>query len=698
MSAALDLQSSVQFLKGVGPRSAAKFAKLHVHTLSDLLFTLPTRYIDRRTIDSTGAVSSGSDRVVVGEVVSSAVTQFGRRRAFRAIIDDSSGPIEAVWFHFSPKRMAQQVKAGQCVMLSGTVSQYGRKRQFVHPEVEAMQSGEVPASAARVIPVYPSTEGLTQRSLRQAMSRAWQAVGDCLTEIVPADLRKSHALLTMQSALQAVHFPDNDCDIEALNQWCSPAQRSLIFGEAFVLELGLALRRAQAKQQRAEPLPWCATVAQEFSETLPFTMTAAQTRVLSEVAEDLAMATPMHRLVQGDVGSGKTAVATACALQAIRAGRQVALMAPTEILAEQHAASIRPWMSQLGVPMAHMTGSTSREERALMLDQLMSGELPFVIGTHALLEDDVQFAHLGLVLIDEQHRFGVAQRMTLRSKGVQPHVLVLTATPIPRSLAMSHYGDIDISIIDELPPGRKPVMTKHYTEPQRTRMYAGMRREIQRGRQVYVVCPLVEESEHIAARDATQTWQDLCAAMGEDVNVALLHGRMSADEKATVMQAFSAGDVQVLVSTTVIEVGVDVPNATVMIIEQAERFGLAQLHQLRGRVGRGQEQSYCVLMTPARLSEDAAQRIDTMVASTDGFHIAEVDLAMRGPGEFLGTKQSGIPDLQLVDLLRDGPILEEARQAAFACIADDPELRNQPQLLHAVLQRWAHKLELGSVG
>ncbi len=473
----------------------------------------------------------------------------------------------------------------------------------------------------------------------------------------------------------------------------------MIFEEAFMLELGLAVRRAMICREVGPLVKLDATSVDEYVRALPFTLTVAQQRALSEIVEDLSGPHPMHRLLQGDVGSGKTAVAVGALFYIVKAGWQGAVMAPTEILAEQHYRTMTPWLKKLGIPVAMLTGSTRKGERRHILDALANGELPLIVGTHALIEEQVLFAKLGLAVIDEQHRFGVTQRLALIGKGkVSPHTLVLSATPIPRTLAMTYYGDLAVSILDMMPPGRQPILTRCYDEKDRARLYAGMRKELERGRQVYVVYPLVEESEKIDLRDATDMAEQLKNEFAPHFVVGLLHGRMNSEAKEKIMSAFSSGKIDVLVATTVIEVGVDVPNATVMVVEHAERFGLAQLHQLRGRVGRGVHRSYCILMRGKRSSSEARARLAILASTDDGFKVAEEDLKLRGPGELMGTRQSGIPILRVVRLVEDDAIINEARAAAFSEIEADPMLNNNPQLWESLMRTWGDRLQLTQSG
>jgi ATP-dependent DNA helicase RecG len=551
------------------------------------------------------------------------------------------------------------------------------------------------------VPVYPATEGLHQKTLRSVIKRIVDEYADQAPDCLPLALRERLQLLGASQALREVHFPSAAADLEALNQWSSAAHRRLVFEEFFLLELGLALRQRETTiEERAMAYRGTGVLADRLRTKLPFTLTAAQERVLAELGENLQRPHPMNRLLQGDVGSGKTIVALLAMLLAIESGFQAAIMAPTEILAEQHYRTMQVLVQTLGVRIALLTSGTKGRRRRELLQTIADGDVDLIVGTHTLIQEGVEFKALALAVIDEQHRFGVLQRATLKRKGYFPDVLVMTATPIPRTLAMTVYGDLDVSTIDELPPGRLPVLTKLCYESRRSESYELLRGAVRQGRQVYVVYPLIEESEKMDLRAATAMAEHLQHEVFPEYRVGLLHGRLKRDEKEDIMRGFLAGDLQVLVSTTVIEVGVDVPNASVMLIEHAERFGLAQLHQLRGRVGRSHHQAYCLLMAHFPMSEEAKQRLQALTESHDGFAIAEKDLDIRGPGEFLGTRQSGLPELRVAHLIRDQRILAEARQEAFALVARDPQLAlpEHATLRQALMSRWQHKFELMSVG
>ncbi|MGB9604572.1 MAG: ATP-dependent DNA helicase RecG, partial [Bryobacteraceae bacterium] len=513
---------------------------------------------------------------------------------------------------------------------------------------------------------------------------------------LPASIRRRLRLPDLWTSLRSLHFPPEQGDLRLLNSFRTPAQIRLIFEEFFWLQYGLAVRRSAARSQSGIAFELNDRVRERIKQMLPFKPTAAQKRVLAEIAADMARPHPMNRLLQGDVGSGKTLVAAEAAIIAIENGYQVAMLAPTEILAAQHDYYFRNLFHKLGYQVGLLTGSSTKREKALMKKLLAEGVVQFAVGTHALLEEDVEFRRLGLAIIDEQHRFGVLQRLRFMRKGERPDVLVMTATPIPRTLALTLYGDLDVSVIDELPPGRKPIITRHVTEDQIERVWSFLRRQVEASRQAYVVYPVIEESETQARKAAEKMYRHLSQTVFPDLRVGLLHGRLPANEKEAIMESFKRGEIQILVSTTVIEVGVDVPNATVMVIEQAERFGLAQLHQLRGRVGRGAEQSYCILVT-GPLNDISRERIRTLVESRDGFYIAEMDLKLRGPGEFFGTRQAGLPSLRVANILRDAELLELARREAADFLASGPP-DEQRSALDYVRSQWQRRFGLAQVG
>lgn len=700
------LTQPIQFIKGVGPSRAQALKRLGIETIGDALALLPRRYEDRTHLKPIHRLELGKQGTFEGTILVSGRTRTGRgNRLYEIIVGDATGTIRCLWFQFHEPYMRQRYRPGQHVIVTGEVraNPYNAYRKEVHhPDVEVVEDDEQePLHVGRVVPVYPATEGLQHKTIRTVLRRIVDEYAPHVPEYLPAPMCERLQLMSAPMALQAVHFPAPDTDLDALNAWSSPAHRRLVFEEFFLLELGLALRhRDTAVEAREYAYQGTGELMERMRGQLPFQLTAAQDRVLAEIVADMRRPHPMNRLLQGDVGSGKTIVALLGMLLAIESGFQAAIMAPTEILAEQHYVTMQQLAAPFGVRVARLTSALKGTRRQRLLMAIAAGQVQLIVGTHALIQEDVTFNRLGLTVIDEQHRFGVLQRATFKHKGYQPDVLVMTATPIPRTLAMTVYGDLEVSVIDELPPGRLPVMTKLYYDNRRAEGYEMIRRELRAGRQAYVVYPLIEESEKMDVRAATAMAQQLQHDIFPEFRVGLLHGRLKSDEKENIMRAFSGGDLQVLVSTTVIEVGVDIPNATVMLIEHAERFGLAQLHQLRGRVGRRAHQSYCLLMANFPMSEDAKQRLRVLTESHDGFVIAERDLEIRGPGEFMGTRQSGLPELRVAHLIRDQRVLAEARREAFALVAQDPQLAlpEHAMLRRALVERWQQKFELLHVG
>lgn len=702
------LETPIRLIKGVGPKMAETLAKKNIASIEDLLYLTPLRYEDRRRLKKISELRPGVSEVFFAELRSvTSQTTRGGRSVFEAIASDETGTISFKWFNFNLRFMKSSWIAGRRGVFSGEVKQFGLLREIHHPDVEWLADGEDPLEAmagdplnfGRILPVYPLTAGLHQKPLRKVMKEAVDSFAAAAGDGLPAAIREKRGLLPLGEALRQVHFPDRDADPVMLDQGATQAHRTLVFDEFFFLQLGLAVKRSGTTLEEGIPFGVSHRYTKELLKLLPFQLTEAQRRVLSEIKADMMAPHPMHRLVQGDVGSGKTLVALMAALVAVENGYQVAIMAPTEILAEQHFLNIHRWCDQLGVVTALVTAGMRGKAKAAALEGIARGDAQIVIGTHAVIQEKVEFAKLGLGIIDEQHRFGVLQRGLLKKKGQNPDILVMTATPIPRTLAMTVYGDLSLSVIDQMPPGRTPVETRVCRESQRQQVYRVIRDEIERGRQAYVIYPLVEESEKSDLKAATQMAEHLKNDIFPDLKVALLHGRMKPEEKEETMRGFKARETDILVATTVIEVGIDVPNATVMVIEHAERFGLSQLHQLRGRVGRGSEHSRCILVAGERLSEEGRRRLEVMVETTDGFRIAEADLEIRGPGDFLGTRQAGLPEFRSASILRDGRILEETRQDAFALVAEDPALA-QPE--HAVLRRelvrrWGGRLELAGI-
>jgi ATP-dependent DNA helicase RecG len=688
-----DLRTPLQFLPGVGPRRAAQLERKGLGTVEDALFFLPLRHEDRTRLVPFRALQPGQVATCEGTIVGLSPPPPGRSRApFVVMLRDASGYAQASWFNAA--YLARVFTRGARIVLHGKVTRFKGAVVMQQPDYELIESGEDDRlHTGRLVPVYSLTEGLGQRALRSLMWRIVDTFAREVPDALPDAVRARRKLVALSAALRDCHFPATETALDT-------GRRRLAFDDFLLLQLGLAILRSRTTRARGLAMGPRGELVARLRASLPWPLTGAQERVWDEIRRDMAAPFPMHRLLQGDVGSGKTIVAALAVLTAVEAGYQAAVMAPTEILAEQHVMTFRQLLEPLGVHVALLTSSLKPRERAARRAGLAAAEIPCVVGTHALVQEGVEFRRLGLAVVDEQHRFGVEQRARLRGKGEHPDLLVMTATPIPRTLALTLYGDLDVSVLDELPPGRRPVVTVARTESKRREIYTFLRAEIARGRQVYVVYPLVEESEALDLKAATDMARHLAEDVFPDLSVGLLHGRLGFPEKDAIMRRFKAGEIHILVATTVIEVGIDVPNASVMLVEHAERFGLSQLHQLRGRAGRGPWKSYCILLTSGRLTEEALRRIGAMVETNDGFKIAEVDLELRGPGEFFGTRQSGLPEFRTADLLRDGAILEEARVEAQAIIAADPELRDPAHraLRASLLARWRGKLALASAG
>src|SRR5262245_2967198 len=692
-SARVGLDTRLQYVKGVGPRRASQLERKGLRTVEDALFFLPLRHEDRTRLTPLASLAPGQVHTSAGDIVGISPPPPGRRRLpLSVMLRDGSGFATASWFggHY----LARVLMRGQRLVLHGKVARFRGALTFQHPDYEIVESGDDDRlHTGRLVPVYSLTEGLPQRPLRRLMWQIVEQFAGELEESLPESIRRGRGLIGLVDAVRGAHFPPSE---EAL----AAARRRLAFDDFLLLQVGLAILRSRTTRAAGLSMNPRGELVTRLRTSLPYRLTDAQERVWDEIRRDMAAPFPMHRLLQGDVGSGKTVVAAHAVVTAIEAGYQAAVMAPTEILAEQHYMTFRQLLAPLGVRVTLLTSALKTRERTQRRGAVAAGEVDCVVGTHALVQQEVAFRRLGLAVVDEQHRFGVAQRARLKAKGEHPDMLVMTATPIPRTLALTLYGDLDVSVLDELPPGRRPVKTVARTEAKRRAIYAFIREQVTAGRQVYVVYPLVEESEAMDLKAATDMARHLAEDVFPDLAVGLLHGRMSFDEKDEIMARFKDRALHVLVSTTVIEVGIDVPNASVMLVEHAERFGLSQLHQLRGRVGRGPFASFCILLHGAHLTEEARRRIDALVATTDGFRIAESDLEIRGPGEFFGTRQSGLPEFRVADLLRDGALLEEARGEAQRIIAVDAELREPAHraLRDGLLARWRGKLALASVG
>ena len=691
----------IQFVKGVGPKKAALFARLGIETAEDLLWHAPRRYEDRSIIRNIADLQCSGGATVVGRVLGSRLIR-ARRRAFtifEARLGDSTGTLKARWFNQA--YLANLFEHDQLVMLNGTV----RKKSLseAEPEMEnpvfeivTKANEEDSIHLGRIVPIYRETKGLSSRLIRSLVKRLLEDYRHDLEDTIPLDVRERLGLIQFSDAMTKIHFPHGQCKVEALNRGRSDAHRRLAFDELFLVELGLGCKRA-GMRQRDTGIAFQASglLVNRLRQQLPFMLMNCQERVIGEILNDMTSPYPMNRLIQGDVGCGKTVVAAFAMVYAAESGYQSTLLAPTEILAEQHFLTLRRFFEPLGLQCALFVGGQQKTEREQLLDKIRDGSIAVTIGTHALLHDAVRFNRLGVVVVDEQHKFGVLQRSTLKAKGVNPDILVMTATPIPRTLALTIYGDLDISVIDTRPPGRKPVHTIRLYESQRTEAYQLVLNELREGKQGFVVYPLVEESEKTDLQAAVNGWERL-KCFFPNHSIGLIHGRMKSSEKDNVMNRFINRAIHLLVSTSVIEVGIDVPNATVMLIEHAERYGLAQLHQMRGRIGRGREASTCILMTKRQVSPETIRRLDTMVNTNDGFEIAEEDLIMRGPGDFFGTRQWGFPELRVANLIRDADLLAQARTEAFQLLDEDPHLAYPAHAgLKAVLHRsWKGRLNL----
>jgi ATP-dependent DNA helicase RecG len=741
----LELSTPVQYVKGVGPRIAEILASKGIHTVGDLLYYLPFRYEDRLNPRGISELRPGEMATVIGEVRNSGLFRTRRMPIFQLTVGQGHARLRCLWFNAT--YLQGKFKPGQMIALYGKVEEDQRNRelQIIQPQFEilgdASEDGEGSAAEkkaaesleiGRIVPIYESAgQGrLTPRWFRRAIRTALDNLTPDLPEPIPAVVRARLALIPPRAALWSVHWPEPGESVQDLQSWRTPAHIRLIFDELFFVELGLELKRRQQKAQTGISFRLDESVRAAIKKILPFHPTAAQKRVLKEIAEDMGKPYPMRRLLQGDVGSGKTIVSFEAAIIAIENGCQVALMAPTEILAQQHYFSAWRILEKAGYRIVLLTGSLEPERKREIRRHIAQGNAQLVIGTHALLEEKVEFAKLGLVIVDEQHRFGVMQRLKLMKKSgeaseeahmgtaalgrpgrspaaeahttpAEPDVLVMTATPIPRTLALTLYGDLDLSVLDELPPGRTPIVTRCVSDDQSPKVWDFVRKQVVAGHQAYVVYPVISENEESELKAAIKMYRELSGHVFADLKVGLLHGRLDAELKDRVMRVFQRGELQILVATTVIEVGVDVPNATVMVIEHAERFGLAQLHQLRGRIGRGAAKSYCVLMTGGKVTDEGQRRLDAMVRTNDGFQIAELDLELRGPGEFFGTRQAGLPSFRVANIIRDAQLLEAAKREAASVLAGPNSEISSEEISRALVHmraRWKHTYGLVEVG
>jgi ATP-dependent DNA helicase RecG len=705
---AMKLSTEVRMIKGVGPQRSELLAQRGIHTLEDLLGYLPFRYEDRIHFSKVKDIQPNRTytiraRVMSGQAIRS--MRRGRDAIYHLLVqDDAGGSLPCKFFHGG--YLEGRLKPGQLLILHGKaeVDKLRPARlEMINPQIEVLGNEEMDSTeVGRIVPIYEAIGTLSSRQIRRAMYAAVQLVDQRMPDVLPEPLRARLGYPTRGEALIHTHFPEPGESLDALNTFRSPAQQRLIFEEFFLYQLSLALDRKATRKENAIAFRLREDAVREaLKRILPFKPTTAQKRVLAEIATDLEKPSPMNRLLQGDVGSGKTIIALQAAVIAIENDTQAALMAPTEILAVQHFLSARRILAKAGYRVELLISGLKASEKSAVLDRIRSGEAQFVIGTHALIEDNVEFARLGFVAIDEQHRFGVLQRKRLMDKaaarGHAPHVLVLTATPIPRTLSLTLYGDLDVSVLDELPPGRTPIITRMTTEQHLPGIWESLRREVAAGHQAYVVYPVIEESK-LELKAAMEEYERLSREVFPKLKLGLLHGRLSSEEKEEVMQRFRKSEAQILVATTVVEVGVDVPNATVMVIEHAERFGLAQLHQLRGRVGRSAQKSHCILVAPAHMTDEARARLETMVRTSNGFEIAETDLLLRGPGEFFGTRQSGDLGFHIANPLRDSELLELARREAFALAADSAQQDAMQRLLRQLPPEWPRRYHLARIG
>lgn len=734
----LELSTPVQYVKGIGPRIAEALAGKGIHTVGDLVHYLPFRYEDRLNPRGIAELRPGEMASVVGEVRNSGLFRTRSKPIFQLTIGQGRARLRCLWFNAT--YLQDKFQPGQLIALYGKVEEDQRTRelQIVQPQFEILGDPSDGGDGAekkqaesleigRIVPIYEATGRLTPRWFRRAIRTALENLTPDLQDPIPAMVRGHLGLISPREALWKVHWPEPGESLQDLQSWRTPAHVRMIFDELFFVELGLELKRRQQKAQTGIAFQLDDRVRAAIKKILPFHPTAAQKRVLKEIADDMQKPYPMRRLLQGDVGSGKTIVSFEAAIIAIENGYQVALMAPTEILAQQHYFSGRRILENAGYRIVLLTGSLESDRKREIRRHIAQGSAQLVIGTHALLEEKVEFANPGLVIVDEQHRFGVMQRLKLMKKsgetgskratlseqpqadagsgsasgGAEPDVLVMTATPIPRTLALTLYGDLDLSVLDELPPGRTPIVTKCVSDDQSPKVWDFVRKQVANGHQAYVVYPVIAENEESELKAAIKMYRELSGKVFADLKVGLLHGRLDADLKDQVMRMFQRGELRILVATTVIEVGVDVPNATVMVIEHAERFGLAQLHQLRGRIGRGAAKSYCVLMTGGKITEEGQRRLEAMVRTNDGFKIAELDLELRGPGEFFGTRQAGLPSFRVANIVRDAQLLELAKGEAAAVLAGPNSEITSEEISRALVQmrtRWQHTYGLVEVG
>jgi len=699
------LSSRVQYLKGVGPKIAAKFENSGIHTIGDILYFFPRRYEDRRKMKKIEELREDESSTFMAEIkdIHTVYYRGQRKGVLQILIADETGELTVKWFHFNEAYFKGRIRIGQKVVFTGKIRIYKGKAEMLHPEFESLgKTAEDSLSFGRVVPVYSEIGGLYQKTLRKIMFNAVKNFMQYKLCPLPPDICKQYDLMSPEEALKEIHYPDKYADILLAEEDLSktPLYRSIIFQELFLFNLLIGLKKRSIKIKQSVPIKVEDNIIEKFMSLLPFKMTKAQLKVVDEIRKDISLTKPMNRLLEGDVGSGKTIVAFLAAFMSTHEGFQVAFMAPTEILAEQVYSQAEKLFSKLGYKVEFLIGALDDKKRKKILKDLKAGSIDLVIGTHALIQKGVEFKNLGLVIVDEQHRFGVMQRGALREKGEFPHVLIMTATPIPRTLALTYYGDLDISTIKEMPKGRKPIDTKLVTDQSRKKLYDFVKAEIKKGRQAYIIYPIIEESEKMNLLDATRMSKYLSENIFKDYRCALIHGRLANDEKESIMGRFRKGKIDVLVSTTVIEVGIDVPNSTIMIIEHPERFGLSQLHQLRGRVGRGAHKSYCFLLLGIDYGDEIKERLTIFKGTQDGFKLAEEDLRLRGPGDFFGVTQSGLPTFVVAQFPRDIDLLKITREEAFSLLEKDYHLKNKENSILPLLIKkyWGDKVDLLQVG
>lgn len=696
------LNMPIQFLRGVGPKMSERFAAKKINTVEDLIYFLPRTYEDRREIRNISKLETGKVQTIIAAVIQAEFRFYGKKRILEVTVSDNTSSLTAKWFKGQMAYLLGTFKNGTRVIFTGSVTPGYPLKTMIHPDYEILDEEDEKnlLNFRRIVPVYSETEGLHQKYIRKVVYSALENYSRYVSSPIPKEICAKRNLINIHEAILDVHFPENAARLEMLTEARSEAHRRLIYDEFFFFQLGMALKKSGRVLDKGIAFSVDGDLLPKYFASLPFALTAAQTRVISEIQQDLKSGNAMHRLLQGDVGSGKTLVAMSAMITVCENFYQAAMMAPTEILAKQHYATLSNWAQPIGLRVVLLTGSTASSDRNKILEEIKSGDADIIVGTHALIQEDVEFNKLGFVVIDEQHRFGVMQRANLRNKGIDADVLVMTATPIPRTLAMTVYGDLDVSVIDEMPPGKKPVKTILMGESRRQAVYEIIRKELAKNHQAFIVYPLVEQSENLDLKDATKMAEHLQKDIFPDFKVGLIHGKMKDKEKGNVMRDFLDNKISILVATTVIEVGIDMPRASLMVIEHAERFGLSQLHQLRGRVGRRDIPSSCILLADYKVSADARKRLKVMEKTTDGFVLAEEDLAIRGPGDFMGTRQSGLPDFRIASIIRDARILNDAKEDAFGLVTRDPLLEKPEHaiLREALICRWQGKLDLARTG